>query len=343
MAYEMLTGKLPFEATTPWQWATEHMTSQPRPFETMAVSTSIPKPMRDAILRGLAKDRDERFDTVSAFVDAMAADDSALPASADSGRGSAATAAMEAAPDFGASTGGQAPTAAMPAQAPMAAPAVAAQRIPAPPPGGRSAAGGGNKGLIFGLGGVAVLLLGGLAYALMQNGDNGGEVDPLIPTDTPTVADTVPAPTAEPEPSDEQGSAGAAGEGGSGGDSLPPITGGGGETRPVRPPSTSRPPTTPSPPSTPQPSDPTPSGDPCTECASLAQGGNITGAAAKFQQCSDAAKKSACSARAKRRAPAAAKAARSRQNCAKAKQIQAAANSMSAGSTALDGEVSQCN
>jgi serine/threonine-protein kinase len=340
MAYEMLTGKLPFEATTPWQWATEHMTSQPRPFETMAVSTSIPKPMRDAILRGLAKDRDERFDTVTEFVDAMSAEASA-PVGSDSERGTAATAAMEAAPDFGAMTGGPAPTAAMPAQAPMAAPAAAAQRIPAPPPAGRSAPSGGGKGLVYGLGGVGVLLLGGLAYALMQNGGDDSGDEPLVPTDAPTVAQTAPTPTVEPVSSEEeQGSAGTSGTGGKGEDSLAPISHGD-ETRPHSPtPPRSPGTTTPRPPTTTPP--PVQSGDACKECISAAQGGNITGAAAKFQQCSDAAKKAACSARAKRRAPAAAKSARSRHNCAKARQIQAAANSMNAGSAALDSEVTHC-
>ena len=37
MAYEMLTGRLPFDADTPWEWATQHMTAQPFPFETMRV------------------------------------------------------------------------------------------------------------------------------------------------------------------------------------------------------------------------------------------------------------------------------------------------------------------
>ncbi len=107
MAYEMLTGTLPFDATTPWQWATEHMTSQPRPFETLEVSNKIPQAMRQAILKALAKDRDERFDTVTEFVDAL---EKGLPepqrsvvpgmdgANVDTSK---ATAAMAAAPDFG--------------------------------------------------------------------------------------------------------------------------------------------------------------------------------------------------------------------------------------------------
>lgn len=349
MAYEMLTGQLPFEATTPWQWATEHMTSQPRPFETMAVSTSIPKPMRDAILRALAKDRDDRFDTVSDFVAAMASGAGAAPTSqpisSDPGLGSNATAAMEAAPDFGAAGAPvNAPTAAMPALG-AAGGAVAANRIPPPPAtGGRSSSGGG-KGLIYGLGGVAVLLVGGIAFALMGNGDEGDGTDGIVLTTEPTSASIAPLESTEaaddeepeqatdddsdPEPSDNQGTS-------------PPVNGN--PNPPPRP--TTRPPATTTPPVRPPEPDPTPTqpaGDPCKDCASLAQGGNITGAAQKFQQCSDASKKSQCSARAKRRAPAAAKSAVTRQNCSKARQIQAAAASMSAGSPALDAEVAKCN
>ncbi len=43
MAYEMLTRKLPFEADTPWQWATQHMTAQPIAFEVSAPATNIPR------------------------------------------------------------------------------------------------------------------------------------------------------------------------------------------------------------------------------------------------------------------------------------------------------------
>ena len=46
MAYEMLTGRLPFEADTPWQWATQHMTAQPFPFEAMRAAAGIPPAMK---------------------------------------------------------------------------------------------------------------------------------------------------------------------------------------------------------------------------------------------------------------------------------------------------------
>src|SRR5690606_35759744 len=73
VAYEMLTCHLPFDATTPWQWATEHMTAQPRPFETLSLSRPVPEPMREAILKPLATEPSQRFDSVAEFVEAMAA------------------------------------------------------------------------------------------------------------------------------------------------------------------------------------------------------------------------------------------------------------------------------
>ena len=42
MAYEMLTGKLPFEADTAWEWATQHMTQPPIPIESLAEGMRAP-------------------------------------------------------------------------------------------------------------------------------------------------------------------------------------------------------------------------------------------------------------------------------------------------------------
>ncbi len=70
MAYEMLTGRLPFNANTPWEWATQHMTVQPSPFEkvvTGAMAARIPTPMKDAILRALAKKPEDRQATAKEF------------------------------------------------------------------------------------------------------------------------------------------------------------------------------------------------------------------------------------------------------------------------------------
>src|SRR5690606_35847192 len=49
MIYEMLTGRLPFAAETPWQWATQHMTAQPFPFETHPMGAQVPAAMKAAV------------------------------------------------------------------------------------------------------------------------------------------------------------------------------------------------------------------------------------------------------------------------------------------------------
>ena len=71
MTYEMLTGRLPFRADTAWQWATEHMTAQPYPIEQTPNGASIPRAMRDVVLRSLAKRPEERPQTAGEFVQAL--------------------------------------------------------------------------------------------------------------------------------------------------------------------------------------------------------------------------------------------------------------------------------
>src|SRR5690606_35256846 len=60
MIYEMLTGRLPFAAETPWQWATQHMTAQPFPFEAHPTGTHVPAAMKAAVMKALSKNPDER-------------------------------------------------------------------------------------------------------------------------------------------------------------------------------------------------------------------------------------------------------------------------------------------
>jgi len=107
MAYEMLTGELPFTANTPWQWATEHMTAQPFPISERASGSAVPKAMRDAVMGALAKDPAERPGSAGSFLaqlkDGLAGAGLSGPASAASI--SAATEEMQAAPVFSAAQG----------------------------------------------------------------------------------------------------------------------------------------------------------------------------------------------------------------------------------------------
>ncbi|MCA9631045.1 MAG: protein kinase, partial [Myxococcales bacterium] len=195
MAYEMLTGKLPFDADTPWEWATKHMTAQPTPFEASAQQVSAPPNMKSAIMRALSKDREERQPTAVAFFSELSGGGGVTveqpPVSAGEDVGSAHTAAMAAAPDFGAMGAGPAsppvggmgggPMGGPPMGGPPmgAAPAV----LPPPPPPAQTSGGGGNKGLVIGL--VAVLGVLGLAIvgvlAARGGGDDGPDGPIVIP------------------------------------------------------------------------------------------------------------------------------------------------------------------
>jgi hypothetical protein len=91
--------------------------------------------------------------------------------------------------------------------------------------------------------------------------------------------------------------------------------------------------------STPQPTG-KPTVDPskaCDACLSAASGGNIGGAAAAYNRCSDAGKKAQCSQAARNKAPSAARAAALNGKCAQAKGTIAAARAMGADSPALNG------
>jgi eukaryotic-like serine/threonine-protein kinase len=71
MTYEMLTGRLPFDADTPWAWATQHMTAQPFPFEMIPLGSAIPPKMKAAVMRALAKDKAHRQQTVREFYEEL--------------------------------------------------------------------------------------------------------------------------------------------------------------------------------------------------------------------------------------------------------------------------------
>jgi eukaryotic-like serine/threonine-protein kinase len=73
MAYEMLSGTLPFSATTPWEWAAQHMTVPPTPLATTPSGVPLPPAMTQAIMRSLAKDPEQRFPSTKEFFDAFSA------------------------------------------------------------------------------------------------------------------------------------------------------------------------------------------------------------------------------------------------------------------------------
>jgi eukaryotic-like serine/threonine-protein kinase len=319
MSYEMLTAKLPFEADTPWQWATQHMTAQPTPFEVSAPAKSIPHGMRDAILRSLTKDREKRQSSARDFF-AELSGGGRMTVTGETGAkavsGSANTAAMEAAPDFG---GGNPPVpvyAPPPAHhgghgVPPTAPGVVAA-VPPPPAASRGGQGGG-KGLIIALGAVGGLLLVAMAVVAAKSlkPASNDTLDITAPTNTNTgsnvIAPLIDAGDTSPTPSETVSAAPDA--------SVPATpTGKSTGTRPT--------------PSASASGKPAGADAACDACLAAASGGNITSAKANFDRCSDPEKKKACASQVNKAVPGAVKAAALNNQCDAAKVIIAAAKSM---------------
>ncbi len=165
MAYEMLTGKLPWDANTAWEWASKHMTEPPRAIELQPLGPNVPDKMRAAIARALAKNKEERFASVKEFYEALAG------SGGQASYGPAASAASGAAPPPRAKTEMAQPVMGGPpalAAPPPAFGAVAPAIVPhAPAPAGKK---GGGAGLVVGLAIVAVLLIGGGVLAYVAKG-----------------------------------------------------------------------------------------------------------------------------------------------------------------------------
>jgi eukaryotic-like serine/threonine-protein kinase len=341
MVYEMLTRELPFEANTAWEWATAHMTAQPRDFTATRAGQSVPKAVRDVVLKAMAKDPAQRQASASEF-DRQLADAISRQRTAPAIDVAAATQAMLQAP----SEVAVAATAAMPMPTPGSPSPVALP--PAPP---RDRAGGGSKAPIIALGSLgAVLLIAMGVVALNRGGD-----------DTPTALDTTPAtpppavvtaevpkqsvsgsetatpdPTPEPkpdptpEPKPQATSTPKPKPTATATPAAPKPT-----STPAAPATTPPPATTPTPPVTappvvaPPPSQPAaPASNSCAQCANAVAASDWAGAAQHYASCSSKSEKSSCSSRMATAAPRAARTAALNQDCNKARAIAAAAQQM---------------
>jgi tRNA A-37 threonylcarbamoyl transferase component Bud32 len=271
MAYEMLTGRLPFRANTAFEWANQHMTQSPIPIESMAEGMRAPEAMRGAVRRALAKSPDERFQTVGEFAAALAGKGApgvtiSNPASPANAR---AKTEVGTPLDLGAQFGGAAPPHGAPppftpAGGNVSFPTPAA--IPQPPPrGGPGAGGGSNKTpLLIAAGVIGLASVGAIVFALKGGShaapvvfDNGSAPAPatsLAPAST--AADTPPAPDpASPAP-DVPPLAAAGGGGAPHGGPAPhpsPTPGHSGGEHPAPPAPGPTAPPTPAPPPTPPP------------------------------------------------------------------------------------------
>lgn len=68
MVYEMLTAQLPFVGNTPWEWASQHLTAPPAPIENFPIAAQMPPSKKTALMRALAKKRDDRPGDVIQFL-----------------------------------------------------------------------------------------------------------------------------------------------------------------------------------------------------------------------------------------------------------------------------------
>jgi tRNA A-37 threonylcarbamoyl transferase component Bud32 len=230
MAYEMLSGKLPFHADTAWEWATQHMTQQPIPIESLPEGAHATEAMRGALRRALAKSPDDRFQTVREFIDAF----SGVGASAVRGAtGPVATgpqrqktemgtpldvgAAFGGAPSGGAPLGGPPVQGYTPVGGNVSYPTPAA--IPQPPVR-EVASGGGRKMLLAAAGLIGVASVVAIVFAV--KGSSGGGGGPVVfdngapPAPATSIAPTS-ASSAEPAAPADTGS----------GADVPPLNGGG--------------------------------------------------------------------------------------------------------------------
>ncbi len=57
MTYEMLAGRLPFDADTPWQWATQHMSVQPIPVRGLGALEEHPREHAQGHLAGAVQEQ----------------------------------------------------------------------------------------------------------------------------------------------------------------------------------------------------------------------------------------------------------------------------------------------
>ena len=331
MSYEMLAGRLPFDADTPWQWATQHMTVQPIPFEVSAPAKNIPDGMRKAILRALSKNKEDRQPTSREFFAELSDGGRMTVESHD--HIASGTAAMAQVPDFAAPAGAYGPPPGAPAYgAPPPAPAYG---VPAAPMGGGRPQKGGGKGLIIGLGAVGGILLISIAVLAAKSlGSHKDDPTTIIPIDTGSSG----AGTSLPIGSKEQVIEPIATAATSNPITPPPSTGGAGAVPPVETGKTPATATVTKPTSTPAATTPPAATGTaaCDACIAAANSGNVSGAASNFSRCTDSAKKAQCTQAARNRAPAAARSNALNGNCAAAKAVIAAAQGIGASSTALN-------
>jgi serine/threonine protein kinase len=325
MAYEMLTGQLPFTATTPWQWATQHMTAQPFPIGDIPSGAAIPHQMRSAVMQALEKDPDARPATAGEFLKLLEAGLMGADASAP-------TEAMQAVPLLSISGGASPKTQNTETQSVMSA----TQGFEAPKKSSAPVMIGALVALLA-LGGGAVAMLGGKGDQAVADGAESASA--ASETEQPPSQAELAVQAQNDIPKDPKDETPKAVETTSPAPSPAPTTkpGTAPDPRPSTSPSTSPGPRpAPSPTTTPKP-DP---GVDCSRCVSLVSQGRLSAATSIFDQCP--AVQTACSASARDVAASQVDAAVSKGLCSQAKSIVATATKLRAASQRLRKKASDC-
>ena len=67
VAYEMLTGRVPFHSDTPLGYVRKHLTEQPPPFRAVKPDLRVAPELEKVVMKALAKDREHRFSSALEF------------------------------------------------------------------------------------------------------------------------------------------------------------------------------------------------------------------------------------------------------------------------------------
>lgn len=73
MVYEMLTGRVPFHSDTPLGYLRKHMLDEPPPLRAIAPGLGVPPAVESAVMKALAKNRNQRYAAALDFARAFAA------------------------------------------------------------------------------------------------------------------------------------------------------------------------------------------------------------------------------------------------------------------------------
>ena len=188
IAYEMLTGRLPFSVETPWQWAHCHTTEAPAPLQSHPAGAQMPLPVVAAVMRALAKDPSARPESALALYEGMLDGEAAPgPISSDavSAPATRASGTVPGAPAFSVQK-----TELARAATPLRT--GAAVTAPIAPPAERRA----GRGLVWGLGALAAAL----GAAALTLGLGSTEVEVPVSTNASGPSSVVLEPLADPDP-----------------------------------------------------------------------------------------------------------------------------------------------